>query len=240
MTFLQLALNGDREHPKVPRLPYNVAADVDRVVRAGAQSVHVHPFDDASRESLNASDCARVLLAIRTRHRDVPISLTTSATIEPDAQTRLALVKQWVELPDLVTANQGEDGIVELSEYLMSRGVGIEAGLLTADDAQKFVQWSGRHRCVRVLVEPLNTDPDVAVRHAAAIEKIVNDAGVSLPQVHHGYGIASWSVNERALQLGHGIRTGLEDVAVLPDGSIAEDNLALTLTAVAMIEAVGR
>jgi uncharacterized protein (DUF849 family) len=56
-------------------------------------------------------------------------------------------------------------------------------------------------------------------------------AGIDLPQVHHGYDIACWAVNARAARLGHGIRTGLEDVAVLPDGSPARDNAALVRAA---------
>ncbi len=36
-------------------------------------------------------------------------------------------------MSDLVTANQGEPGIVELCELLLSRGVGIEAGLLSIE-----------------------------------------------------------------------------------------------------------
>lgn len=89
---------------------------------------------------------------------------------------RLSLIEAWTDSPDLVTANQGEPGIIKLSEHLLSRGVGIEAGLLTADDARKFVEWSGRDRCVRVLIEPLDADPEEAGRHAAAMERIVLDA----------------------------------------------------------------
>ena len=66
------------------------------------------------------------------------MSLTTSADIEADPAARHALVASWTELPDLVTANQGEPGIVELCELLIARGVGIEAGLLTAGDARAF------------------------------------------------------------------------------------------------------
>jgi uncharacterized protein (DUF849 family) len=43
------------------------------------------------------------------------------------------------------------------------------------------------------------------------------------------------SVNVRAIRRGHGIRTGLEDVAVLPDGVTAESNVELVRAAVEMI-----
>jgi uncharacterized protein (DUF849 family) len=237
MTFLQAALNGDRQHPKVPRSPDDIARDARRVVEAGARSVHVHAFGQGGSETLEAEACADVLRAIRREGLNIPISLTTSAAIEPDAATRLTTVRSWIELPDLVTANQGEIGIVELSEYLMARDVGIEAGLLTSSDAQKFAQWPGRHRCVRVLIEPLDPEPEDAVRHADEMERIVHEAGVKLEQVHHGDGIASWAVNRRALLLGHGIRTGLEDTPVLPDGTIAANNAALIRAASEIIAA---
>lgn len=74
------------------------------------------------------------------------------------------------------------------------------------------------------MVEPLDADPIDAVEHAESIENILLDAGVTLEQVHHGDGIASWAVNRRAIPRGHGIRTGLEDTPVLPDGRQALGN----------------
>jgi uncharacterized protein (DUF849 family) len=138
-------------------------------------------------------------------------------------------------MPDLVTANQGEPGIVELSELLLSRGVEIEAGLLTVEDAWAFVRSGLASRCRRVLMEPLDADVDVALRHAAEMEEIVLSAGINLEQVHHGEGIASWAVNQRALKRGHGIRTGLEDITLLPDGTPARDNAELVDAAVRLI-----
>jgi uncharacterized protein (DUF849 family) len=138
-------------------------------------------------------------------------------------------------LPDLVTANQGEPGILDLCELLLARGIGIEAGLLSVADAQKFVAGGLAPRCVRVLIEPLDPDPRDAVDHADAIERVLYDAGVRLEQVHHGDGIASWEVNRRAVARGHGIRTGLEDTPVLPDGRRAAGNGELVAAAVALV-----
>src|SRR3954471_19768490 len=137
--FLQAALNGDRLHPGAPRNPTTIAEAARASVDAGAQSVHVHAFDDAGRETLDGAACAKVLRAIRSLCPATPISLTTSATIEEDSAKRFKVVEAWDDMPDLVTANQGEPGIVELCELLLSRGVGIEAGLLSSDDARAFV-----------------------------------------------------------------------------------------------------
>jgi len=232
------ALNGARtrgEHPAVPRTPTELAPDTAAVVAAGADVVHVHAFDEGGAESLATGPCAAVLRAIRVASPGVTISLTTTAAIEPDPQRRLDLVAAWTDLPELVTANMGEPGIVELSEHLLGRGVGIEAGLLELGDAHAFVRSGLADRCVRVLVEPLDADPDDAVAHAAAMEDVLAAAQIRLEQMHHGEGIASWAVSRRAVARGHGIRTGLEDTTVLPDGSPPAGNAALVRAAVAML-----
>jgi uncharacterized protein (DUF849 family) len=233
--FLQGALNGDRVHPAAPHTPAQIAAEALAAVNAGAQSVHVHPFDDDGRQTLAAEPCAAAIRAVRAACPGISISLTTSADVEPNPQRRIALVEAWIETPDLVTANQGEDGILELCELLVARGIGIEAGLLSLDDARRFVAADVAARCVRAMVEPLDADPDVAVAHAEAIERTLAEAGVTLEQVHHGDGIASWAVNRRAIPRGHGIRTGLEDTPVLPDGRTAAGNGDLVAAAAAML-----
>jgi uncharacterized protein (DUF849 family) len=235
MLFVQAALNGDSKHPAVPHTADQIAQDAKAVAAAGARSVHIHAFNDHGAETLDSDACAKTLRATRRECPGIPISLTTSAAIVKDPARRLAIVSSWTELPDLVTANQGEEGIIQLCEVLMSRGVEIEAGLLSVDDARKFAAAPTHLRWRRVLIEPLDADPDQAVRHAAEMEDIVLAAGVTLEQVHHGYGIASWAVNQRAITRGHGIRTGLEDVAVLPDGNEAHSNAQLVRIAVAMI-----
>ena len=236
-TFLQAALNGDRIHPAAPRTPAGLAEAARAAVDAGAHSVHVHAFDDRGRETLDGDACAKVLRAIRARCPGTPISLTTSATIVRDPDERLRIVEAWDERPELVTANQGEPGIVALCESLLSRGVGIEAGVLSAEDARSFVRSGLADRCRRVLIEPLDDDPETAVRHAARMEDIVTAAGIGVEQVHHGYGIACWAVNRRGLDRGHGIRTGMEDVTLLPDGEPARDNAELVAAAARLIQA---
>src|ERR1700761_1681467 len=114
--FLQAALNGDRVHPAAPRNPTAIAEAARAAVDAGAHSVHVHAFDDAGRETLDGAACANVLRAIRALCPGIPVSLTTSAAILSDPEERLRIVEAWEEMPDLVTANQGEAGIVELCE----------------------------------------------------------------------------------------------------------------------------
>lgn len=238
--LLQAALNGNRVHPAAPRTPSSIAAQALAAVTAGARSLHLHPYDEDGNQTLAAAACAETLRRVRAACPGIPISLSTSADVEPDPKRRLALVAGWTVLPDLVTANQGEDGILDLCDLLIARGVGIEAGLLSLHDAHRFVAAGIALRCVRAMVEPLDADPDDAVAHAEAIEQILSGGGVVLGQVHHGDGIASWAVNRRAVPRGHGIRTGLEDTPVLPDGRQAQDNGDLVAAAAAILSTRSR
>ena len=236
--LLEACLNGSRtdaEHPAIPRAPAQLAAEGRASVDAGARVLHLHPYDGEGRETLEAEPCAAALRAVREACPGIPVSLSTSADIEADPRRRLELVAGWTDLPDLVTANQGEPGILDLCEHLIGRGVGIEAGLLSLADAQAFVAAGIADRCARVLVEPLDADPAAAVAHAAAIEGVLDDAGVTLQQVHHGDDVATWHVMERAVSRGHGIRIGLEDTTVLPDGRRAAGNGELVRAAAAML-----
>jgi len=239
-TFVQAALNGNRVHPAVPRTPLELAADTQLAVKAGASSVHIHPYDDHGCETLDPKFCAAAVLAVRAACPGIPISLSTSAAIEPDPERRLTLVKSWYVLPDLVTANQGEEGIVELVDVLLSKNIGIEAGLLCLEDAHQFVRNGIVSRCTRVMVEPLDEAPHDAILHAEAIETLLADHRIALQQVHHGEGIALWSVNRRAIRRGHGIRTGLEDTPVMPDGSLASGNEQLVFAAMSLFSENGR
>jgi hypothetical protein len=85
------------------------------------------------------------------------------------------------------------------------------------------------------MVEPLGEDPEAALAEAEAIEEVLASAGIALEQVHHGDGLASWAVSRRGAARGHGIRTGLEDTPVLPDGSPASGNGELVAAAAVIL-----
>jgi uncharacterized protein (DUF849 family) len=212
-----------------------LATSARDAVAAGARVVHLHPCDDHGNPTLDARSTAAAIQAVRAACPGIALSLTTWALIDPEPAHRRRLIASWTRLPDLVTANQGEEGIIELCEELLARGVGIEAGLLELADAHAFARSGLAAHCTRVLLEPLDADPGEAVAHAAAMEEVLARAGITLPQVHHGEGMASWSVSERGLRRGHGMRTGLEDILFLPDGRPAPDNAALVAAAVQLM-----
>jgi uncharacterized protein (DUF849 family) len=235
MAHLQVALNGDSTHPAMPRTADEIARDAAACVEAGATLLHLHAFDDDGHETLAAEHVGRMLRAVRATCPGIPLNVTTFAEIVPDARARLALIEQWTELPDLVSANQGEEGVDDVAALLTARGVGVEACLLGIGDAEAFIRRGGTAAFRRLVIEPTDLDPADALAVDAEIEAMVDAAGVRLPQLHHGLGAATWAIARRAAARGHGIRTGIEDTSVLPDGRQAADNRELTVAAAKLL-----
>lgn len=229
MTHLQVALNGDSTHPAMPRTADEIARDAAECVAAGATLLHLHAFDDDGRESLEPTHVGRMLRAVRASCPGIPLNVTTFAEIEPDPRRRLELVSGWTELPDLISANQGEQGIDDLSALLVSRGVAIEACVLSVADAERFVALGGWDRFERLVIEAMDPDPETALGLIGEMEAVVAAAGVGLEQLEHGIGHGTWAVVERAARLGKGVRIGLEDVVTLPDGSVVGSNAELVV-----------
>ena len=149
MTLLQACLNGSRtsdEHPAIPRTPAELATEGRAAVEADAQVLHLHAYDRDGGETFAAGPTTAALQAVRAACPGVPISLSTSADIETHP-LRLQSIARWTDLPDLVTANQGEAGIVELCDLLTERGVRIEAGLLHLDNVRRFAYSGLAERC---------------------------------------------------------------------------------------------
>jgi hypothetical protein len=139
--------------------------------------VHVHPFDDDGRQTLAAEPCAATIRAVRATCPGISISLTTSADAEPNPQRRMALVEAWTETPDLVTANQGEDSILEMCERLVARGIWNRGR--TAISRRRAALRGCRHR--RPLFphhgRTARRRPDAAVAHAEAIGRTLAAPG---------------------------------------------------------------
>jgi hypothetical protein len=104
LVFLQVALNGNRQHDAAPKSPEAIGIDAVASVKAGAHSVHVHGL-----RCCREGDIERVGMWGRRRKGD-PCVMPRCADIAHHA---------WTDFPELVTANQGEAGIVEPSNWLL-------------------------------------------------------------------------------------------------------------------------
>lgn len=236
---LQACLNGGRsraEHARVPMTAEEIARDAASVVVAGAVDLHIHPRDDVERQTVQPRWCDAVAAAVRAACPSVLFGFTTIATAEPDLERRLAALRAWRTLPDYVSVNFSEEGCEEIAQALLDRGVGIEPGLATSSDVERFLRSDLVSRCRRILIEPNELDPGAAIANASAMISQLRDAGVRRPLLVDAQNEAAWPVLAHAIEGGHDVRIGLEDALRLPDGSVASDNAALVRAAGLLIE----
>jgi uncharacterized protein (DUF849 family) len=235
----------------VPVSPEEQAAAVVECLKAGANVIHLHvrcTNDDHSlqtecrqseRESLDAEDVARTLLAVRAAAPNAPIGVSTGAWILPDRAARLQAVAAWEVLPDFASVNFSEEGAVELARLLLSRGIDIEAGLCDADAAEVLVKSGLAASCVRALLESQEQELERSLETANAIERVLNSGAVEIPRLLHGTDATVWPLMDEAIAREYDLRIGLEDTLVLPDGRVARDNVELITEAVRRGRTVG-
>ena len=233
--WIRACLNGSRSvgsHPALPLTPSQLGAEGRRAIAAGAVALHIHPRDDSGDESLAAAVIEPALLELRKACPGVPLEVSTAAWIERDVTRRLACVRQWSVLPDSAGVNFGEPGALELAKTLLARGIGVEAGLFSAEDTRLMVAAGLAQDCNHVQIEPIMTTNIVeALAVAQSIEQALDDAGVTTPRLLHGKDATAWTILEYAFSRGYATRIGLEDTLSLPDGRRARDNAELVQTA---------
>lgn len=228
--LIKACLNGSRtpgEHPALPLTPDELARDGKRAIAAGAGALHIHPRRADGTMTLAAQENGEAILAIRTQCLGVPVGVTTAAWIEPDVQQRFDLIQSWQVLPDFASVNFDEDGTPELCTLLMEKGIGIEAGLGSREEAELFVRLGIADRCLRILIEPVEQEISAALMTIDAIEEVLNNAHIGVPRLLHGYENTAWPLLSVALKRGYDTRIGLEDRLYLPDGGMAHDNAEL-------------
>ncbi|MGC1637664.1 MAG: 3-keto-5-aminohexanoate cleavage protein [Candidatus Acidiferrales bacterium] len=228
--LIECALNGGRtraEHPGVPCAPQALADSAREAVAAGAGAVHFHVRGRNERESLDADDVARAVEAVRAAIPATPFGVSTGAWIVPDVKARFEKVAAWKVLPPFASINFNEEGGVALAELLLSRGVGIEAGVGSPDAVEAFVASGLTSRCLRVMFEPEQQELRAALDGVERLEKLLDRAGVKIPRLLHGLNRTAWDLIDAAVKRGYDTRIGFEDALTLPDGSHAASNAAL-------------
>ena len=226
--LLQAALNGPYtkdDHPAMPVTAAELARDAKACVQAGAGAIHMHPRDGEGRESFDPAVIDAAVREVRAAC-GVPIGVSTGAWIEPDLRRRLELIGAWSE-PDYASVNVSEDGSLEVLRALRERGIGVEAGVWSVEDARTLVTWGVAGDLTRILIEPVSADPAGAV---ALVADIRREVGGSILQ--HGDGAATWILLEDAARNGFDTRIGLEDTQ-------EADNAALVRRAMSLIRAEG-
>jgi uncharacterized protein (DUF849 family) len=236
MTFLKAAINGGRskaEHPAVPVSPEEQARAIVECLKAGANAIHLHvraALETGTvvfgKESLFAEDVAQLMTVVRAAAGKAAIGVSTGAWILAEPE-RFRAISAWTIQPDFASVNFSEAGAAQLARLFLSRDVGIEAGLIDFDSAQMLVESRLAPDCLRILLEPQEQEMSDALQTVRAIEDVLSDGGKLPPLLLHGTEATTWPMLDEAITRGYGVRIGLEDTLLMPDGRVAKDNIEL-------------
>lgn len=204
-------------------------------IAAGAGELHFHSRAANGKESLGAVDST--ILAVRRACPGTLVGVSTGAWIENDEAHTRECITQWNELPDHASVNLSEPDAPAVIELLRHRRIGIEAGLASVTDAERFVKLPGHDRVLRILIEIEEQDHNVARQVAEDIIATLCRAGLRRPLLLHGFDATVWRFVELVSRGRWSTRIGLEDGQHLPDGTIASDNTALVAAAFAIFRA---
>ncbi|OBQ70940.1 3-keto-5-aminohexanoate cleavage protein [Mesorhizobium erdmanii] len=237
--IVQACINGARPrdfHPKLPLTAQAMAGDAAACVAAGAAELHIHPRGADGRESLAAVDAT--VLAVRQACPGTLIGVSTGAWIENDVTRTRAAIAGWRELPDYASVNLSEADAPAVMDLLRRRGVGIEAGLATMQDAERFVALADHGQVLRILIEIDIQDLSAALDEAHGIAAVLKRAEARRPILLHGVDATVWPFVELAHQKRWSTRVGLEDGKTLADGTVAKDNAEIVAAAVAIFRSL--
>lgn len=229
--YIKACINGARtpdEHAGLPVSPAQLAAAAVAAHSAGAKAVHLHPKTADGVDSLEPAIVAAAVSAVRQAVPGLPLGVTTGFWALPDPQRRLRTVAAWTVLPDFASVNWDEPGAEELAQLLLSRGIGVEAGIFHAAAAESWADSPLAARCLRVMVE---LGPDGDIETADDVLERVSRAGSPAPALLHGVDASCWPLLAHAGARGVQTRVGLEDTVLLPDGSTAPGNAELIAAA---------
>jgi uncharacterized protein (DUF849 family) len=232
--IVQACINGARPrdfHPKLPLDAQAMASDAAACIAAGGAELHIHPRADG-RESLAAVDAT--VLAVRQACPGTLIGVSTGAWIEDDVERTRAAIAGWRELPDYASVNLSEADAPGVMDLLRQRGVGIEAGLASVADTERFVGLADHDRVLRILIEIDIQDLPAALDEAHGIAAVLERAGVRRPILLHSVDVTVWPFVELARRKRWSTRVGLEDGKTLADGTTATDNAEIVAAAVAV------
>lgn len=233
--YVKACINGARTpdtHPNLPVTPEQLAAAALAAHQAGAKAVHMHPKTADGVDSLLPEHVDAAVSAVRHAVPGLPLGVTTGLWALPDPDARLRAVDGWTVLPDFASLNWHEPGAEALADLLLTKGVGVEAGLFHAEAVTAWAASEFAAHCMRTMIE---LPPDADSATADDLLSQVMAVGSPAPVLLHGLDESCWPLLEHAGVRGVQTRIGMEDTLRLPDGSTAPDNAALVSAAVQLL-----
>jgi uncharacterized protein (DUF849 family) len=226
--IVQACLNGARPndyHPQLPVTAEAMARDGASCIAAGAAELHIHPRGPDGRETLTAVD--ETIRLVRNSCPGTLVGVSTGAWIEGDERRTRDCISAWRELPDYASVNLSEGDAPAVIALLDRVGVGVEAGLATVADAERFVAIPNCHRVFRILIEIEEQAFEKADEIADGIARVLERAKLRRQILLHGFDMTVWHFVERARRHRWSSRVGLEDGCYLANGEIASGNADL-------------
>ena len=207
-----------------------------RSPRAPASCTSIRAVPDGA-ESLEPDDVAKALLAIRSNVPGTPVGLSTHWRIPPGGRARHEPMEQWQVLPDYVSVNLIEEDAAEVISLVLARGIGVEAGIWSISDAERFVTLPDANKCLRVLIEINEQDIDEGLAAATGIISVLDAAGSDFPfccmAMKRVYGRCSGRPWRGAMTAASVWKTAI----CLPSGKKAADNADIVRAAVLLARA---
>lgn len=219
------------EIASVPLTPAELATDAVAALNAGASELHIHPCDGLGIESLEDARIGSTVSAICAAVPGMPAGVSTGVWIAPGGAARLEAIRSWTVLPDYASVNLEEDDAPECIEILLSKGIGVEAGLATKRDAERFITLPEWKKALRILVELDGDELTPAWQDYRDIIDVLEAAGNHLPILLHANGPIAWEFVREAAIKDYSTRIGFEDCLILPDGRHASTNAELVAKA---------
>jgi uncharacterized protein (DUF849 family) len=136
--------------------------------------------------------------------------------------------------------NFSEKSAVETARLLYVLGIAVEAGLSDVESAESFLRSYNDAIYIRVLIEPQVQKMKEALKTVAAIEEVLDAETIELPRLLHGTEATAWPMMDEAIAREYGVRVGLEDTLLMPDGKMAKDNAELLTEAVRRVRNSGQ
>ncbi|MFT4082928.1 MAG: 3-keto-5-aminohexanoate cleavage protein [Nocardioides sp.] len=230
--LIKAAVNGGRsyaENAAVPITPAEIAAAGREAVAAGADVVHAHARRADGGQTIHPDDIRAMVEAVRADAPGVVLGTTTGLWTCSGHAERMRLVEAWPDdVPlDFASVAFCEEGAAEAADLVLAKGLVLESAVWALADVPALLAAPSLERNVRILIEPEDADPTVAVAHARAMAERIRAAGVTAPLLYHGYDATAWPLVRAAFEDGVETRVGFEDTLVLDDGAVAADNAAM-------------
>ncbi len=243
------------DNPAVPVTPEEIAADVERVVAAGASIVHLHARDEAGAPTYRREVYADVIGRVKERGPDVIVVVSTSGRTFKSFEERADVLDLAGDLkPDMASLTLGSlnfpkqavanepEMIRRLAERMRERGIVPELEIFDlgmVDYATHLIErgvLDGTRPYFNILLGSLGTLSATPLNLALAVQAL--PAGAVWAAA--GIGRYQFAMNALAVTMGGHVRVGLEDNLFLGVQERPATNTALVERIVALGRAFER